>query len=250
MGRKSIQSYPSAQVRIYNERIRKLEKVYMTSEGISYAHSGKSNFYNMAQQWAYEEPNGKGKFFNMKVINGQTHIRLISKSDYDKMTTAEKAAFNRTVNAGLNAPTSTKTGIMNAQNKAVTTFMENHPEQFKAETPLKTIPKDASKEEIKRLKEENKLLKEENERLREENRAKASEMMDNLKNFFATNKDHFQYDKDTWALLSAHFDVNKWFGENYDKYGADRAANIFMRSWKYAQNEQWDKIPKGYRVSN
>ena len=72
--------------------------------------------------------------------------------------------------------------------------------------------------------------------------------MDNIKNFFVNNKDHFQYDKEAWGYFAAHYDLEKFFIDNNYNLGEDRANNIFMQAWKHAQKGQWEKIAKKYRI--
>lgn len=262
MAKSITQVYDQSIMKTLNERLRKIEKVYKTDLGVSYSQAGKSAFWNTARDWAFNEPNGRGKFFKVET-NEQgiiTKVRFKSKTELRAMEEAgmltpdDVKKFRQIIKGATEAPTSTKTGILASEQKAYTTFRQNNPEQFERKKKKRADMSEEEKEKIDK----------ENEDIEARNRAKAQELKQAIGRFMATNKDHFAYargksgyenqedyenDKRIWSLISANYDLEKLLVSNADQGGSDAAYREFMDYvWDYAASERWEEIPDKYRL--
>lgn len=111
--------YPKADVKVVNERFRKIEKVYKLTED--------SNEYRLAKKYATEYTNNyKGKIYDQNRLFDSGELRLISEEEYNKLSAKGKKYFNEVLQNILNASTSTKKGIESKYDKAYNTFMRNY----------------------------------------------------------------------------------------------------------------------------
>lgn len=115
--------YPKADVKVANERFRKIEKVYKLTED--------SNEYRLARSYATEYSNSmKGKIYDQERLYNDNALRLISEEDYNNLTLKEKKYFNEVLQNILNASTSTKKGIEEKYDKAWNTFKGNYGKKY------------------------------------------------------------------------------------------------------------------------
>lgn len=111
--------YPKADVKVANERFRKIEKVYNLAED--------SNEYRLARKYATEYSGTyKGKIYDQERLFETGELRLVSEEDYNKLSPKAKKYFNEILQNILNASTSTKRGIEEKYDKAYNTFMRNY----------------------------------------------------------------------------------------------------------------------------
>jgi len=79
-------AYPKADVKAVNERFRKIEKVYKLTED--------SNEYKLARKYAVENPKTKGKIYDQTKLKKSNSVRLLSESEYNKLSSKEKKYFH------------------------------------------------------------------------------------------------------------------------------------------------------------
>lgn len=116
-------AYPKADVKVVNERFRKIEKVYNLTED--------SNEYKLARKYATEYSKSyKGKIYNKTKLKEEGAVRLISESEYNKLSPKEQKYFNEVVQNILSSSTSTQTGIENKYKSSYSTFMKNYGQKF------------------------------------------------------------------------------------------------------------------------
>lgn len=127
---KKERAYNRDWVKVANERLRKLESVHNFNKkqfpklydmGISF--SNLSAEYRMIERYAGRQDE-KGKIY--RTTEDGRGIRFINKTEYDKLTDAEKDYFNKTLQNFLESETSTKTGVLESYKKAYETFKANH----------------------------------------------------------------------------------------------------------------------------
>lgn len=221
-------TYPAAKVKVMNERLRKLEKVYIDPlSGLPMAEG--SAFYQRAKLMAIEKPTEEGMNFNVTFKNGEVKIRFITKTQFENMNPNLQKSFIKTVEGSLKAPTSTKAGFISVQNKALKNLQDLY-------AGFEKVPEDATPS-IR-------------ERIEATNKRRAYELKEGMAKFFEDQKDHFQYNKETWDLMSSNFDFYEYFASNRNNPHIKDWEAIFLRSWEYAANDQWEKIPKKYIVHN
>lgn len=214
--------YPAPKVKLLNERMRKLESVYTTPSGKSYAESGKSYFYTQARN-AYIGGGDISKFYNPKTTSvnlktGKSKIRFLTQKQFEALPETAQQEFNKMIAHAVNAPTTTKSGILLTEKKAQEAFKNRYYDQ------MKFIPESEQDEAVTRMRE-------------------------SINQFFADKKDHFVYNKDTWDLLASNFDFEKFFVSNRDR-NETTWENIFLQAFNYAANHEWTKIPKRYILNN
>lgn len=110
----SIYSYNASSVKMANERLRKMEKVYKTAMD--------SYEYGQVMKYAVEYPTTKGRIYNV-TKNG---IRFLNKTQFNKLDKKGKEYYNRILSQFLEAKTTTKTGLDERFSKAYNTFMKNY----------------------------------------------------------------------------------------------------------------------------
>ena len=221
-------TYPSAKVKVINERLRKLEKVYVDPlSGLPMAES--SAFYQRAKMMAIEKPTEEGMNYNVTFKNGEVRVRFITKTQFENMNPELQKSFIKTVEGSLNAPTSTKSGFISVQNKALQNLQDLY-------AGFEKVPEEAT-DDIRA-------------RIEATNKRRAYELKEGMAKFFEDQKDHFQYNKETWDLMSSNFDFYEYFAANRNDPHIKDWEAIFLKSWEYAANDNWEKIPKKYRVHN
>ena len=125
--------YPKSDVKVVNERFRKIEKVWGLTDD--------SNEYKLALKYATEYSKTKGKIYDQQKLKSTDALRLLSESDYNRLSTQDKKYFNEVLQNILNASTTTKQGIEGKYEKAYQTFMGNYGDKYP----------DLSKEEYKQF---------------------------------------------------------------------------------------------------
>ena len=114
--------YPKADVKVVNERFRKIEKVYNLTED--------SNEYKLARKYATEySKTYKGKIYDQTRLFDNNELRLINEEAYNKLSAKQKKYFNEVVQNILNASTTTKKGVEDKFKEAHKTFMKNYGKQ-------------------------------------------------------------------------------------------------------------------------
>ena len=115
--------YPKADVKVVNERFRKIEKVYQLTED--------SNEYKLARKYAVEYSRTyKGRIYDQNRLYEENQLRLISEAEYNKLSDKGKKYFNEVLQNILNASTTTQKGIKEKYQKSYTTFMENYGDKY------------------------------------------------------------------------------------------------------------------------
>ena len=115
--------YPKADVKVVNERFRKIEKVYKLTED--------SNEYKLARKYAVEySKNYKGKIYDQNRLYEENQLRMISEEQYNKWSAKEKKYFNEVLQNILNASTTTRRGIESKYEKSYSTFMGNYGDKY------------------------------------------------------------------------------------------------------------------------
>lgn len=116
-------AYPKADVKVVNERFRKIEKVWNLTED--------SNEYKLARKYATEYSKTKGKIYDQDKLKSSNSVRLLSEAEYNKLSPLEKKYFNEVLQNILNASTTTKKGIEDKYTKSYNTFMETYGSNYK-----------------------------------------------------------------------------------------------------------------------
>lgn len=111
--------YDRAKVKRLNERFRKLEKVYKKADS------------SVAYQTAlhYATGTSQSKFWNVKfneVHSDEVQLRMLNKTDFEKLSDADKQRFNEVLDNLLNAKTTTKIGMEEVESKSYRSFLKNH----------------------------------------------------------------------------------------------------------------------------
>lgn len=111
--------YDRAKVKRLNERFRKLEKVYKKADS------------SVAYQTAlhYATTTKQRKFWNVKFDSAHSddvQLRMLNKTDFEKLSLEERQRFNEVLDNLLNAKTTTKLGIEQVENKSYMSFLRNH----------------------------------------------------------------------------------------------------------------------------
>ena len=115
--------YPKADVKVVNERFRKIEKVYKLTED--------SNEYKLARKYAVEySKTYKGKIYDQNRLYEENQLRMISEEQYNKLSAKEKKYFNEVLQNILNASTTTRRGIESKYEKSYSTFMGNYGDKY------------------------------------------------------------------------------------------------------------------------
>ena len=114
--------YPKADVKVINERFRKIEKVWGLTDD--------SNEYKLALKYATSYSKSKGKIYDQQKLNTTDALRLLNESDYNKLSEKDKKYFNEVVKNILTSSTSTKQGIEAKYEKAYQTFMGNYGDKY------------------------------------------------------------------------------------------------------------------------
>ena len=113
--------YPEATIKVVNERLRKLEKVYDLAES--------SEEYQEMKKYAEDYPKTKGKIYNQKLL-AEGKLRFIGKREFMKLTDEEKLYFIARMNVFLEAKTSTAGGINKARQQSYITFMQKYGKKY------------------------------------------------------------------------------------------------------------------------
>lgn len=111
--------YRRGLVKVANERLRKLEKVYHATDD--------SNAYRKIEELS-NTVQTTGKFFNVDEV--QDSIRFINKTDFMKLTEAQKVEYNDILDKFLEAKTSTFTGVENKFKSALESFNKDNEHGF------------------------------------------------------------------------------------------------------------------------
>lgn len=114
--------YPKADVKVANERFRKIESVYKLADD--------SNEYKLAKKYATEYSKSKGKIYDKQKLKEKGVVRLLNESDYNKLSLKEQKYFNEVLQNILEASTSTKKGIEDKYDKGYNTFMDNYGDKY------------------------------------------------------------------------------------------------------------------------
>lgn len=210
--------YPRQQIKKLNERLRKLEKVYFTDEGVSYAQAGKSDFYNYLVDQAVSNPNGMGKFLKLEMIGDEIKVRFVNATAFNQMSKEEQKGFMGLLGKAERSQTSTKTDIEEHTEKSRQAVYDRYPEYFEGLS-------DAEKAE------------------------KYEDVVAGIRNYWANQEDHMSYDKEAWDLLSTRTDITQFLVDNVETMGAKQAMTIFDEALQNAKKGQWDKIDKKYFVN-
>lgn len=211
-------SYPKQEIKKLNERLRKMEKVYFTEQGVSYAQAGKSAFYNYLVDVARNEPNGAGKFLTANLDDGQFKVRYINKTEWNKLSKDEQKEFKKFLGKAERSTTMTKIDIDVTNTTKKQHAYDRYPELFSGLTE-------------------------------EEKEEKYKSFVDGVRNFWASQKDHFEYDEDLWDLASTVVDFEVMLSDNVDRFGKTKAYDLFTKALNNVARGAIKKIPKEYRIT-
>lgn len=121
-------SFPKAEVKRANERLRKLESVHKTFYGKDpskeYDYSHMSRAYRDVKRYA--ERAGTKTKPNIYRIDENGAIRFMTKAEYEKLDDKGKKYFEETLRNFLEDETSTKMGVERAYQKAYDKFIKQH----------------------------------------------------------------------------------------------------------------------------
>lgn len=234
---KRVSDYPRAQIKKFNERLRKLEKVYHTDAGISYAKAGKSEFYNFlyaqksgltsgeslfGEGTTRKSPfgdKGIGKFVTLEEDDkGNTKIRFINKTSWSKLSSSEQKQFYKLLDMAEHSKTMEKTWIVENYRKRKEKVLDRYPEMFDNLSPA-------------------------------EKEFKYEMYLEGVKNYWSNYEEHMGYDKEAWDLLSTEYDLTHFLYANFEEYGAQKAMNIFNKAMSYAAKGKINQIPKKYKIN-
>lgn len=174
MARKSKSiPYPAKLAKDLNQRLYRLERKGVTDL---------SPFYMQAEQFSLQE-----RFYQFSMKGGKPTVRVFNRTQWSKLTPAEQRKILKLYEGGMQAKTSTITGIKSSEREWLETYKRHNPKLFKDETQAKT--------------------EKERARIMLENERKAQQHRDFFANFWAQMKDHFQYDQQTWQKMMKNFDI-------------------------------------------
>ena len=199
-------AYPAKLAKNLNQRLYRLERRGVTDM---------SPFYLQAEQFSLQD-----KFYQFTMRNGAPTVRVLNKTQWNKLTPEEQKQLLKMYQGAMQAKTSTVSGIKASEKAWTHTYMRHNPKLFKDETTAKS--------------------ERERERIIAENERRAQQHRDFFATFWETMKDHFQYDQATWQKMMKNFDIQAMVDANISPSRLREIYNMV----KNPQSKH--KIPKKY----
>lgn len=166
--------YPAKLAKNLNQRLYRLERRGLTDQ---------SPFYEQAEEYGLKERN-----YQWKLTGKGVTVRVLNATQWKKLTPEQQKEALKMWQGGMQAKTSTASGIKQAQKAWTETYQRHNPKLFEDETRARSEA--------------------ERQAIIARNEAKAEQHKQFFENFWATMKDHFEYDKETWDKMMQNYDIN------------------------------------------